>query len=140
MTNAHGFQPLRYDCETSGCFNKKHRLNFAPFYRALSGRLSFSDIDAITEVNGYALCIEWKSKPGPVPTGQKIMFERLTTGKNFTVILVAGDAGSMTATHMAKVFDGRQSPWAVASTTDLTDCISRWEEWAKKNPRHQQAA
>lgn len=129
------FRPLQYDCKQQGCFNEKHRLKFGVFYGSLPGSISFSDVDAITEVAGNALIIEWKAKPGVLPLGQKIMFERLTTGKVISALCVAGDAETMSATHIAKFFDGFMTPWKEATTKELNDTIKRWADWSQCNSR-----
>lgn len=135
-----GFNPLHYSCEMQGCFNKKHRLKFEVFFESLPGRISFTDIDGITEVAGNALMIEWKSKPGSLPTGQRIMFERITKGQMISVICVAGDAQNMNATHFAKVFNGKVYPWNNCSIEDVNRTIKNWSIWAKEHPRFRGAA
>jgi hypothetical protein len=128
------FRPMQWVCAKNGCFNEKHRLNFAEFYDALPGRISFTDIDAITEVSGKALMMEWKSRFGDLPAGQRIMFERLTRGKVFSVLCVVKNADTNAVTHIGKFFDGNWHGWHVASNKDVFDCIKKWASWAQKSP------
>jgi hypothetical protein len=125
------FKRMRWVCAERGCFNEKHRLNFAEFYDALPGRISFTDIDAITEVEGKALMMEWKSRLGDLPAGQRIMFERLTRGKVFSVLCVVKDPNTNAVTHIGKYFDGRWHGWHVGTNGDVFQSIKRWAEWAQ---------
>src|SRR5277367_4050727 len=100
--------PLRYNCEKlsgdshySQCFNKKKRPKIEQFSKFLRGSCSFGDVDAITEESGNALILEWKSTPEALSTGQRIMWQRLTVGKRFSVLCLAGDPETMIVTHRA---------------------------------------
>ena len=72
------YNPIRHNCEEKGCWNKQYRPNIEWFYHALPRKLTMSDIDAVAEVNGHVLFMEWKSHLGPLPTGQRILAKRLT--------------------------------------------------------------
>tara|TARA_R110000868_G_scaffold305823_1_gene566847 strand:- start:412 stop:819 length:408 start_codon:yes stop_codon:yes gene_type:complete len=130
--NAH-FRPMQWVCSKDGCFNDKHRLDFSEFYDALPGRISFSDVDAITEVNSHALIMEWKSRLGNLPAGQRIMFERLTKGKTFSVLCVVKDPNTHSVTHVGKFFDGKWHGWFVGTNEDVFNSIKKWAGWAQSN-------
>ncbi len=51
---------MHWDCKQQGCFNQKKRLKFGVFKESLPGRISFSDVDGIVEINGNLLLLEWK--------------------------------------------------------------------------------
>lgn len=124
---------LHWDCKKNGCFNQKKRLKFKILDENLPGKIGFSDIDAITEVNGHFLILEWKPCIGDLPLGQKIMFERMTKGKRFTVFVVAGDAEGMNVESICTIFDGKIKAWAKSTIEVLQKRISNWSAWAKSN-------
>lgn len=128
------FKPMLWNCVKQGCFNENGRLKFGVFYDALPKNNSFSDLDAITEYCGNALAIEWKSTPSPLPDGQRIMFERLTKGKLFTVLWVVGDH-KMNANKTTIIFDGKFYPTTAKNTEDLNNIIKRWVSWSSDNVR-----
>lgn len=70
-----GFNPMKWDCEERGCFNRKMRPKLEEFAACLPGRIAFTDVDGIVEIGGRFLMLEWKSRPGRIATGQRIMFE-----------------------------------------------------------------
>lgn len=126
---------LRWDCQRDGCFNVKHRLKFGAFAEAMPGKISFTDVDAITEYCGRALMLEWKSAPDALPVGQKIMFQRLTRDMTVSVLCVAGDAETMTATHVAAWWAGNWHAWKPATTADLNTRIKNWFDWSARHSR-----
>lgn len=135
MKPSNGFNPLRWKCETRGCFNELQRPKIEIFAADLPGRIAFSDVDAVTEVAGNALCLEWKSDVMPIPTGQRIMWERLTRTKMLSVLCVVGDAGTMEVSHTARFFAGSWFGWRQDSTEGLHKAIQDWAAWAQANPR-----
>jgi metallo-beta-lactamase family protein len=64
MSRDNGFNPMRWDCAEQGCFNHKKRPKIELFADCLPGRIAFSDIDAIAEINGNLLLLEWKDPFG----------------------------------------------------------------------------
>lgn len=126
---------MRYDCEKSGCYNTRHRLNFDVFYDCFDGKISMSDIDAAVEVNGNFLFLEWKSHSGDIPTGQRIFFENMTQeSMRFQALVVHGDAETMDVSGVAFVSMGSVSPFKPCDMEKLQSIIRDWSDWAKKNP------
>lgn len=127
-----GHNPMRYDCGSRGCFNVKRRPKIEEFARCLPGRIAFSDVDAITEVAGHFLLLEWKSYKGELPVGQRIMFERMTSRCNgrFSVLIVVGDAETMEVESVALIYDGRNRGFEDSSLEDVRARITRWAAWA----------
>lgn len=121
-----GYNPMRWDCETQGCFNKKCRPKIEEFADALPGKISFTDVDGIVEVNGHFLLLEWKKSSGFVPTGQRIMYERLTRDSRFTVLVLAGNADTMFITAAMTFKDGACSDWHPATFDDIHRQIQKW--------------
>lgn len=122
-----GFNPLRWDCSKRGCFNTLKRPKIEFLAEALPRRMAFSDVDAITEYRGHILMIEWKSFVGPIPTGQNIMFMRITApGRMTRVVVVVGNAETMEVTNCLVYADGRASPWEECTLDGLKDRIREW--------------
>lgn len=129
---------MLWDCERQGCFNKKKRPKIEVFAGCLPGKISFGDVDAIVEVGGHFLMMEWKPSMNPLSMGQSIMYERLTQQKNWSVIIVAGDAETMQIDGMASYVhqDGGSVfiDWEDCTLDELKSRIERWAIWVK-NPR-----
>ena len=89
-----------WDCKVDGCFNDKHRLKFSVFKDCFPGKISFTDIDGIVEINRNFLMVEWKGTDGPIPMGQRIMFERLSE-IGFCIFNVFGNAENKTGNGTA---------------------------------------
>src|SRR5574343_1182830 len=126
VSYGNGFNPLRWDCEKQGCFNKKNRPKIEIFAECLPGKIAFSDVDAITEINGNFLILEWKSFEGQIPTGQKIMYERLTQDKKFTVVVIHGNAETMEVKSILVFSGGKNLGWCSCTIDDLKNKIKRW--------------
>ena len=71
--NPAGFNPLRWDCDHQGCFNKLKRPKIEVFADCFPGRINFGDVDGIVEINGYLLILEWKPERIELSRGQGIM-------------------------------------------------------------------
>ncbi len=141
MSCGNGANPMRWNCQTQGCFNLKKRPKIERFADCLPGRIAFSDIDAIVEVCGNLLLLEWKDHR-EVGTGQRILFERLTALCPATVLIVEGDAEDMAVASVTTVSDGQFSPSEPADLDDLRATIHAWSDWAMQNSavRRQQEA
>jgi len=133
MSHDSGANPLRWDCSRQGCFNLHKRPKIELFADCLPGRLAFSDVDAIAEVNGNLLALEWKEHRR-IPTGQRVLFERWTAGGPATVLLVVGDARDMTVDELACVHGGVISAWRDADLDSLRRDIRVWADWALAHP------
>ena len=90
MTPNNGANPLRWDCKRQGCFNAVKRPKIEMFAECLPGRGSFGDVDAIAELAGNLLILEWKSHPN-IPTGQRILHEQWTANGPATVFVIVGN-------------------------------------------------
>ena len=128
---ANGYNPMRWDCSTQGCFNKKCRPKIEVFAECFPRNINFSDIDGIVEINGNFLLLEWKSYAGNIPTGQKIMFSRMTQDNRFTVFIICGDAETMSITDLSVIWGGKQQPWARCTLEQLKERMTKWAFWAE---------
>lgn len=135
MSAANGYNPMRWRCETRGCFNELQRPKIEIFAADLPGKIAFSDVDAVTEVKGNFLFLEWKSDVMPIPTGQRLMWERGTRTKMMSVLCVVGSAKTMEVSHTARFFAGSFHGWKEDNVDGLHEAIKRWAAWAQSNPR-----
>ena len=133
MSHDSGANPLRWDCARQGCFNLHKRPKIELFADCLPGRLAFSDVDAIAEVNGNFLVLEWKEHRR-VPTGQRLLYERWTAAGPTTVLLIVGDAREMTVDEVACVHGGIIGAWRDADLDGLRSDIRAWADWALLHP------
>jgi hypothetical protein len=126
-----GRNPLRWDCEKQGCFNKKRRPKIEVFHDVFPRRINFGDVDGIVEINGKALMLEWKSYEGDIPTGQRIMYSRITKSGLITVICVTGNAETMECTSYRLFFKGELHPAQKANLDAVKDVMRRWVKHAE---------
>ena len=123
---------MRWNCEKDGCFNAKCRPKIEVFANCFPGQICFGDMDAIVEINGNFLILEWKSYTTELPVGQQILFKRLTAKGRKTVVVVAhGNAETMEIDQIQVWSDGRSSGWESCSLELLKTRISEWAKRAK---------
>jgi hypothetical protein len=125
-----GYNPMRWNCEKSGCFNIYRRPKIEIFHDCFPGKISFGDVDGIVEINGKGLMLEWKSQSIDIPTGQRIMYQRLSRGELLTVIVLCGDPQTMEVTYMGWFFSGRYTEPERCTTDTAKIRIKEWVEWA----------
>lgn len=126
---------LRWNCQKDGCFNDECRLKFEVFSDCFPGRINFSDVDGIVEMNGKALMVEWKFDCLSIPRGQQIMFENMTRGGDISVICVSGDASKMEVRAICAYTKGKFWPWHPANMDRLKIQIRRWVLNAQRKDR-----
>ena len=132
-SSGNGYNPLRWDCSKHGCFNEKRRPKIEVFADCFPGRINFGDVDGIVEINGNGLMLEWKTGSGNIPTGQKIMYEKLTATSLITVICVVGNAETMECEKYCLFFSGKQKPFKSCDIESVKKVIIRWVTWARKH-------
>jgi hypothetical protein len=135
MTASNGHNPMRWNCLEKGCFNHKQRPKLELFCDCFPDRINFGDIDGIVEISGNALLLEWKGDAKELPTGQRIMYQKLTGEGVVTAIILAGDARSMTVSHRRVARRGKLSEWEPAALDDACEYMRRWARWAKQHPQ-----
>jgi hypothetical protein len=131
-----GYNPMRWKCAESGCFNLHARPKVEIFARLFPRRCSMGDIDYEVELNGYFLRVEFKRFPGKIPDGQRILFDNLLTipRKKFTVLCVALDARTMQVSHVM-LYTGPQSEWMRRDLAWLEEYFDWWQAKAVGAPR-----
>lgn len=145
--NAAGYNPLRWNCEKSGCYNETLRPRIEEFAECFPRRIGMSDVDGIVEIGGRFLLLEWKAPGGHVTTGQRIMFERMTAESTdplkFTVIVVCGHPRTLEVESVQVFSHGRAGPVEPVELDGLKARISAWAaraENAKTRPSRRSAA
>lgn len=139
MTLANGYNPLRWNCERSGCYNIKQRPKIEQFADCFPGKIALTDIDATVEINGRFLFMEFKSgMPRELPTGQRIYFERLTfLSRDIMAVIICGDAETMEVRALRVIAFGKMWPWEISNKTAFRDRLMKWaEKMAKLPPIH----
>ena len=124
---------MRWDCSKKGCFNRMQRIDLFRFDHCFPGKIGFTDLDGIVEINGKFLIIEWKSHRSDLPTGQRIMFERLTNSDDFMVCVVDGDAEKTIVRGVRWVRNGLVTEWADCDLRNLEKRFTKWARWAKSS-------
>jgi len=132
MSRDNGCNPMRWNCATQGCFNVKKRPKIEVFADCLPGKIAFTDVDALTEIRGNFLYLEWKDHQR-LSVGQRILFERMTALCPATVMIVEGDAEQMTVHSLCTVWAGTIGAREEADLDDLRDAIREWRDWALAN-------
>lgn len=123
-----GYNPMRWNCDSDGCYNLKCRPKIEVFHGCFKGKISMGDVDGIVEINGHILIMEWKSRPGTLPTGQRLLLSRITKiSPLITAIIVVGDPEEMRVESVSVCSGGRiHEPEPI----DLDGLKSRMKAWA----------
>ena len=137
MSRDNGANPMRWNCESQGCFNIKKRPKIEQFADCLPGRIAFTDVDGLVEVQGNLLFMEWKDHQ-IIGTGQRILFQRLTHLCPATVLIVEGDAEKMSVEAMATAWGGHIGPFQAANLNALREAVRQWSTWATSHPAWRQ--
>lgn len=132
MSHDHGANPMRWDCAKQGCFNRKKRPKIEIFADCLPGRIAFSDVDAIVEINGNLLLLEWKDHQ-EINRGQRILFERMTRLCPATVLVVEGDAEDMAVSSIRTIWNGAIRESEPGNLEKLRQYIREWSDYAMAN-------
>lgn len=135
-----GYNPLRWNCDERGCFNKKKRPKIEQFADCFPGRISFGDVDARVEINGQFLELEWKGQRGPIPVGQRLTFDRLIARGDYTVFVVAGNAETMEIEAVQILRPDTNPRWRETNFEGLHQLIARWATWASEKRKPPQGA
>ena len=132
MLRDNGHNPMRWDCRTQGCFNLKKRPKIEVFADCLPGKIAFTDVDALTEICGNLLFLEWKDHR-ELSVGQRVLFERITALCPATVLIIEGDAEHMTVSSLCTVRAGIIGDRVAADIDDVRSAIQQWRDWALVN-------
>lgn len=133
--NRSGHNPMRWDCQRSGCFNTERRPKIEVFADCFPRRINFGDIDGLVELNGLFCLLEWKGNSGMVHEGQRRTYVEWTKFFGNIVFVVEGDAKSMDVRRYGVFWHGKQRPWVTAELSDLKLRIRAWAQWTQSRRR-----
>jgi len=131
LKSSNGFNPLRWDCTTQGCFNKKCRPKIEVFAECFPRKINFGDVDGLVEINGKALIMEWKSFAKELPVGQRIAYRNLSRDGKISILCFAGNAETMEITHSLKVHMGKIFSWQSCTMKEAKNLIRQWVYYAE---------
>jgi len=135
MSGDNGYNPLRWDCERDGCYNKECRPKIEIFADCFPGRINFGDVDAgIVEINSRALLLEWKSNPIPIPAGQHSAYMNLSRTGLLVALAVAGNAKTMEVVAYSAYVGGNCTGWRNADQEKIKGLCRRWAARAQELP------
>ena len=118
---------MRWDCERDGCFNRVQRPKIEVFDVCFPRSIAFGDIDAIVEMGGHFLVLEWKRPGTRVPRGQALLHERLTAlSPAIVVVVIFGDAETMVVESLRVVRGGCTSELRPATLDSLKLRVAEW--------------
>ena len=126
--------PLRWDCETRGCFNLLARPKIEVFHDCFPRGINFGDVDGLVEVGGKFCMLEWKSPGGTVGVGQARSHAAFTRTPGNIVFVVEGDAETMAISRYSVVWNGRRRTAQEATLDELKGRIRKWCAWADSGP------
>lgn len=128
---ASGFNPMRWDCGASGCFNVKRRPKIEMFADCFPGRVNFGDVDGLVEMSGIFCLIEWKGEGGTLRRGQEISFSAFTRVIGNIVFVVEGNAETMEVWRYCIFWKGRPREWVGADLSAVKQRIRGWATYAR---------
>lgn len=94
-----------------------------------------SDVDAIVEIRGHVLLMEWKAPGAREVTAQTILAKEFTRNGDGRQVYVdvRGDAESMTVEKIRVFRDGKVvEDWHESSLENLRDRLKAWSSMAYK--------
>ena len=131
MGSASGYNPLRYDCSEKGCYNKTLRPKIETFAECFPRKIAMTDVDAMVEMGGKFLMIEWKAKGGVLGRGQEIMFERLTKDNDkFVVYVVEGCPQTMEVNQYMRFYNNMVQRFPCTGGNGLGQLKANMRRWA----------
>ena len=120
---------MRWDCDHDGCWKDKNQVKLGVFDECFPGKIGFSDLDGVVEIDGHFLLIEWKYGNSELPEGQRIMFENMTRDDRWIVVIVNGNAEKMEVSSTQVIAKGRIYQPEESSIGNLK---LRCNQWALK--------
>ncbi len=123
---------MNWDCKKDGCFNVRRRPKFGVFDDCFPRRINFTDVDGLVEIGGHFLMMEWKGDGGSIKKAQHLVFQRFTSNPMNVVIIVHGDAETMSVQAFGYYFRGKYHEAKTATLSDLKKWLRRWATWSDR--------
>lgn len=132
--NASGYNPLRWDCEKKGCFNKKCRPKIEEFAECFPRACNFGDVDGLVELGGLFCLLEWKHTNwnGELSGGQRKTYVAFTKFVGNVVFVVKGDAETMAVQGYQMFWCGKKKSFIECDLGGLKLRFREWGEYAEK--------
>lgn len=130
-----GFNPMRWRCETDGCFNEKRRPKIEAFADCFPRRINFGDVDGLVELSGAFCLLEWKGEGGSVKRGQTITYTAWTRTIGNIVFVIEGNAETMIVRRYCVFWAGKQRSWMDADLDAVKIRIREWARWVQTERR-----
>jgi hypothetical protein len=120
---------MEWDCKNgTNCFNLIKRIRLGVFDECFSRGIGYTDIDAFVEIDRSFGIQEWKGPGKLLPTGQRIAFQRFTENNNNSVLIVDGDARTMTVNSYYSIDHGEVRRVVPSDLKKLKEHIKTWRE------------
>lgn len=132
-----GFNPMRWNCQTAGCFNVKRRPKIELFADCFPRRINFGDVDGLVELNGWFCLLEWKGDGGAVRTGQHRSYIQFTNEDRpgNIVFVVYGNAETMHVEGYAHYWAGLHHPMVRGDLKALKTRMRTWVAFTEQTRR-----
>ena len=125
---------MGWNCDQGGdgknCFNLKRRPKFGVFDDCFPRRINFTDVDGLVEIGGHFCMMEWKGDGGAVRRAQDLVYQRFTAKSMNVVIVVHGDAETMSVRAFGFYKDGHYHEAQPATLDKLKNWLRNWCKWA----------
>ena len=125
-----GYNPIRWDCERQGCFNKKVRPKIEEFADCFPGNNAMGDLDGVVEHDGKLLIMEWKSSRKGLEEAQNILAKNISDGEQITYLEVVGNAETMEVMGFRTYMGGEANEWQRTGLAGLKKFMKSWADWA----------
>lgn len=115
---------IKHDCNKNGCYKEAHLPDWGFLDDHLPGRVRVSDIDGVVELSGHVLFLEWKQHTEKLTVGQRILFERLSSKPQQSVLVIYGEKGNPSR---AQIFSGGKVVYDHAVDEETVQhIVSKW--------------
>ena len=135
MSIPKGYNPMGWDCDTQGCFNRKKRPKIELFADCFPRNISPGDVDARVEYEGFFWELEWKGNGAGLKYAQKRTFQEVTRQRGNAVFVVEGDAETMDVKRWCIFWMARQGKGESGGLEDLKERVRAWVEWVDSHKR-----
>jgi hypothetical protein len=130
-----GFNPMRWNCKQSGCFNVKCRPKIEIFADCFPRRINFGDVDGLVEISGKFCLLEWKRLGVSIRYGQRESFRQFTLIPGNIVFIVYGDAETMNVECYRFFWQGELSDVEQADLNGLKEDMKYWADTTRRYVR-----
>ena len=128
-----GYNPIRWDCKSQGCFAQNCRPRIEELAEALPGRMAFGDLDGMVEIGGNVLILEFKHPGSLIPKGQLTAYQKMTDANHITVFVIWGESATMRLEQLSIFYGGKQTAPVPVNLNALRNRISAWANYAQRN-------